>query len=356
MPVRKDPRTGSWYYRLYRGKSYFEGGFRSRKDAESAEAKKLTQVDSGGVNQTRSIQDQTLAEAGNLFFENHSKRNKRSWRNDRARIAVIGDFFKQRRMSAVTPEEIESFLNTVQDKYGIKDTTRNHYLALLKAIYNRMKKWRLYFGENPAFYVEMKKVPRARVRFLYPSEEKLLTPVVSRDPIVWPYYVAALHTGMRIGELVRMKVGDVSLSIRDIFVPNSKSSRSRHVPVSEELAAYLESRMSGRKPEDSVLPNVIRDYVSRRFRSLCHQAGIENFQFHDLRHSVAARLLNKGEPIYKVSKILGHSSVLVTEQHYGHLSLADLQDSIKQVDGIMSVAFAAICSRTLKKEGEMQVV
>lgn len=354
MPIRKDPRTESWYYRFYRGRSYFKGGFRTADQAKEAERNRLSRVVEGGTSLERPTKDRTLAEAGSLFFENHSKRNKRSWKNDRGRIAVIGRFFGKRRLNAVTPEEIESFLNTVQSQYGIKDTTRNHYLALLKAIYNRMRKWRLYFGENPAFYVEMKKVPRARVRFLYPAEERLLTPVVSQDPIVWPYYVAALHTGMRIGELVRMKVGDISLSIRDIFVPNSKSSRSRHVPVSEELAAYLGSHILGRKPEDNVLPNVIRDYVSRRFRRLCHQAGIENFQFHDLRHTVAARLLNKGQPIYKVSKILGHSSVVVTEQHYGHLSLADLQDSIKQVDGIMSVAFAADLQQTQILKGELQ--
>src|SRR5439155_2855220 len=120
-----------------------------------------------GANPERPAQDLTLAEDGRLFFENHSKRNKRSWKNDRARVKIVARFFGKKLMKDVTPEELESFLNAVQRKYGIKDTTRNHYLALVKAIYNRMKKWRLYIGENPAFHVEKENVPHARVRFLY---------------------------------------------------------------------------------------------------------------------------------------------------------------------------------------------
>jgi integrase len=81
-----------------------------------------------------------------------------------------------------------------------------------------------------------------------------------------------------------MKVQDISLSIRDIFVPNSKSSRSRHVPVSEELAIFLAGQIAGRKPEDCALAGVIRDYVSRRFRWLCYKTSIADLKFHDLRH------------------------------------------------------------------------
>ena len=259
---------------------------------------------------------------------------------------MLGRYFGQKLMRDVAPEDLEGFLECLQKRYGIKDTTRNHYLALVKAIYNRLKKWRLYRGDNPAFCVEMKKVPRARVRFLYPSEEKQLTPVVTQDAIVWPYYVVALHTGMRIGEIARMKVEDISIGLRDIFVPDSKNGRSRHVPMSDELATFLEGQIQGKKPEDYALAGVIRDYVSRRFGWLVKRSSIADLRFHDLRHTFAARLLTKGVPIYKVSKILGHSSVVVTEQHYGHLSLADLKGAISCIEGVVSVPFAADLQRS----------
>jgi integrase len=159
---------------------------------------------------------------------------------------------------------------------------------------------------------------------------------------------------MRIGELVRMKVQDISLSIRNIFIPNSKSGRSRHVPISEELAVFLEKQITGKKPEDSALASVIRDYVSRRFTWACSKSGLVDLRFHDLRHTFAARLLTKGVPIYKVSKILGHSSVVVTEQHYGHLSLADLGAAIGCIEGVISVPFAADLQRASEPEGKLQ--
>ena len=202
----------------------------------------------------------------------------------------------------------------------------------------------------------MKKVPRARVRFLYPAEERALSLVVSEDILVWPYYVVALHTGMRIGEIARMKVEDISITIRDIFVPNSKSNRSRHVPMSEELAVFLESHLAWKNASDHALAGVIPNYVSRRFKGLCERSGVVNLKFHDLRHTFAARLLTKGVPIYKVSKILGHSSVVVTEQHYGHLSLADLREAISCIEGVVSVPFAADLQQGLPKKGELQAV
>jgi len=314
----------------------------------------LNRVVDGGENLERPTKDLTLAEAGQMFFENHAKKNKRSWKNDRARIAALSRYFGQKRMNQVTPEELDAFLDAVQQKRGLSDHTRNHYLALVKAIYNRLKKWRLYFGNNPASYMEMKKVPRARVRFLYPAEEKALTPVVSEDSLVWPYYVVALHTGMRIGEIAKLKVEDISISLRDIFIPNSKSNRSRHVPMSEELAVFLTAHVSGKNTSDHALAGVTANYVSRRFKGLCERSGVANLKFHDLRHTFTARLLTKGVPIYKVSKILGHSSVVVTEQHYGHLSLADLKGAISCIEGVVSVPFAADLQQSVPKDGELR--
>jgi integrase len=257
---------------------------------------------------------------------------------------ALTQYFRSKRMNQVTPEDLEAFLDHEQSTHGLSHHTRNHYLSLVKSIYNRLRKWRMYRGDNPAEYIEMKKIPRARVRFLYPAEEKQLTPVVLQDSIVWPHYVTALHTGMRIGEIVRMKVEDIAFATQTIFVPTSKSSRSRYVPLSEELASFLTECTVGKNPSDYALAGVTASYVSRRFGWLCEQAGVVNLKFHDLRHTFASRLLSRGVPIYKVSKILGHSSVVVTEQHYGHLSLADMSVAISRIEGV--VTFAADLQRT----------
>jgi integrase len=67
-------------------------------------------------------------------------------------------------------------------------------------------------------------------------------------------------------------------------------------------------------------PRHCRWFISSEFTKVCRKVGVPNFVFHCLRHTFAARLLGRGVPIYKVSKILGHPGVQVTEQHCGHLN------------------------------------
>ena len=137
MSIRQDSRTKKWYYRFWRGRSYFRGGFRTYDQAKKAEVGRLNRVIENGVYASEPARELTLAEAAKLFFENHSQKNKRSWKNDRARVAAIGNFFKKTPMKDVTPEGLEEFLDRLQERCSIKDSTRNHYLALIKAIYNR---------------------------------------------------------------------------------------------------------------------------------------------------------------------------------------------------------------------------
>src|ERR1700693_800680 len=116
MSIRQDSRTKRWYYRFYRGRSYFKGGVRTYDQGKDAEVKHFDRVIERGTHPERPLQDLALAEAGNLFFEKHSKINKRSWKNDRARVAHIARFFGKKLMREVTPEELEQFLNATQKK------------------------------------------------------------------------------------------------------------------------------------------------------------------------------------------------------------------------------------------------
>jgi hypothetical protein len=92
MPIRQDSRTKRWY-RFYRGRSYFNGGFRTHEQAKEAERRRLNQVVDGRTNLQCSAKDLALAEAGQMFFENHARKNKRSWKSDRARIASLSEYF-----------------------------------------------------------------------------------------------------------------------------------------------------------------------------------------------------------------------------------------------------------------------
>ena len=69
-----------------------------------------------------------------------------------------------------------------------------------------------------------------------------------------------------------------------------------------------------------------KDYVSHKFKKEVRRLGIKNARFHDLRRTFGLNLIKQGMSIYKVSKLLGHSSVRTTEQHYAPLLTVDIED------------------------------
>ena len=123
----------------------------------------------------------------------------------------------------------------------------------------------------------------------------------------------ALHTGMRIRELMGIRVKDIDLVMSQIFIPNSKTSKSRYAPMSPNVEAFVAAQMKGKHQEAKLLPNWSYTHLRKHFRDCGSVTGIADLRIHDLRHTFAQRLLAKGESIYLVSKLMGHSSVGVTQ-------------------------------------------
>ena len=343
MSVKQLP-NGEWFYRFnLKKQAYRIQGFRTKAEAESAETIKKSEILRRPATSQGYNDNLKLCDAADVFFEEYARPFKKSWKCDRARIKIIKEFFGQRRIKDLTPRDVDAFRAYVaKNMDGMKGKvtlhTVNHYHAILKAIVNWAKKKRMYFGDNPAWGVPMAKVERAKVRFLTPDQEMRLTPIVARNARLWPYYVLALHTGMRIGEIVRIRVCDVVRYPEPmIFIPHSKSRRSRYVPLSESAQEVVAARIQGNNPEALILDCVNGETVNEWFKDCCKEAQVMDFTFHCLRHSFAGFMLSRGVPIYKVSKILGHSSVVVTEQHYGHLDRSVLTEEIKHIEGIVTL-------------------
>lgn len=336
---------GTWFFRFQSGKrAHRQQGFRTRVEAEKAETMKKAEAIRRAATSSEVNDHLTLAEAADTFFEEYSRPFKRTWMSDRAHIRTIKTFFGNKKIRDIRPRDVEAFrafvLRTVKNRRGeaIKLHTVNHHHKDLKAIINWAKKKRLYSGENPAWGVDMARVPRARVRFLLQEEERRLTPVVAKRARLWPYYVIALHTGMRLGEITAIRVKDIYLHPNPmIFIPNSKTSRSRHVPLHGLALDVVKERMKGKVPESVLLEVYQGRTISDWFREACLEAYVENFTFHCLRHTFAGHMLSKGVAIYHVSKILGHSGIAVTEQHYGHMDKSVFSRDIHNIGDVITV-------------------
>lgn len=344
MSIKQLP-NGEWAYRFnFQKRCYRRQGFRIRLDAEKAETLKKSEVIRRHKSGQDGNDDLRLADAADVFFDEYSQPHKRTWKMDRTHIAAIKAYFDCRRIRDISPRDVEAFRRWVHKTgRGLKQAQRtlhtvNHYHAALKAIINWAKKKRMYFGENPAWGVEMAKVEKARVRFLTPEEEKRLTPIVAKNSRLWPYYVLGLHTGMRLGEISAIRVRDIiRYPSPMIFIPNSKTRRSRYVPLSGLAAQIVADRLEGKQEETRLLDAVHKTTASEWFNESCKEAQVSDFTFHCLRHTFASFMLSKGVPIYKVSKMLGHSTVVTTEQHYGHLDRTELSKEIHHIDGVLSL-------------------
>jgi integrase len=178
-----------------------------------------------------------------------------------------------------------------------------------------------------------------------------------RAPRYYPLFLSALRTGLRQGELLALQWGDLDYRSRFIEVQRNytrgqictpKSGESRRVDMSLELLRALTDLRTERQLEaaangwkeipDWVFCNAIGGLLDpdnlrkRVFASLLTASGLRRIRFHDLRHTFASLLLQQGEsPVY-VKEQMGHSSIQVTVDLYGHLIPGGNKQAVDRLD------------------------
>ena len=158
-----------------------------------------------------------------------------------------------------------------------------------------------------------KGVPRTRV--FSQSELELLFNNVS-DQEFGDFIKFAYYTGARSGEIRQIS----KESIKDDYIlVNGKTGR-RTVKLNSQAKEIMNR-------QDSPW-SYSKGFVSHKFKKEVRKIGIKNARFHDLRRSFGLNLIKQGISIYKVSKLLGHSSVTTTERHYAPLLTTEIEDFV----------------------------
>jgi integrase len=123
--------------------------------------------------------------------------------------------------------------------------------------------------------------------------------------------ICGLDTAMRRGEVLKLRWRDVDLSARTITIiaMNSKTARERTVGITNRLQAELEQlwEVSPQDPDGLVFG--IRDNFKNAWRSACKDAELQDFRFHDCRHTCITRWVSKGLPIAEIMRLSGHSTL-----------------------------------------------
>jgi integrase len=198
---------------------------------------------------------------------------------------------------------------------AVKDATINRELTTLKHVFTMAKKWGLT-EHNPVKEVKFFRIDEKVERVLSPQEEAKLLDAAS--PHLRLILVIALHTGMRRGEILRLSWDHVDFRQRCVIVAQSKSGRVRRIPMNSQLTSILEHV----KKTDLYVcgdPETGKPFGSVRtaFLAAARRAKIGRIRFHDLRHTFATRLVERGVDLATVAELLGHSTIMMT-MRYAH--------------------------------------
>jgi len=174
----------------------------------------------------------------------------------------------------------------------------------------------------------------ARIRFLDAKEQRKL--LAASNGAIRDLLAAALVTGARFGELSRVLVRDFDAVNKSVFIAESKSGRSRHVPLPAGGASLFEGLAAGRDGSEPLLRQEngkawAPTTYHRPMRAVLASAGIENVTLHELRHTYASTMVRGGAPLMVVAQALGHSDSRMVEKHYAHLAPSYVTDTIRRL-------------------------
>lgn len=199
------------------------------------------------------------------------------------------------------------------------------YLATLSHVFNTaVKEWE-WLETNPLSRVKKPIESRGRVRFLDDAERERLLQVCkeSDSRLLYPVVVLALSTGMRKGEILNIEWKHVDFARRRILLHETKNGERRAAPLVGLAYDLLKERAKVRRldnpyvfpAKDSSQPGDVRT----AWNSALKQAKIEDFRFHDLRHTAASYLAMNGATLAEIAEVLGHKTLQMVKR-YAHLS------------------------------------
>jgi integrase len=249
------------------------------------------------------------------YIRDYARISKKSWKTDLGRVKEMKEFFRGKLISSITAQDVEKYkAKRVED--SVQLTTVNKCLQILSRMFNLAISWG-YLTNNPAKGVKkFPEEPFRRKRVLNREEEKMLfTAIIPKH--LRSMVQIFLNTGLRRKELFQLRWENIDFKNRQLFIKDTKTSRSRYIPMNETVYNELKALQQNGRNQGLVFvnPKTGRAFVDirRAFYGACHRAGIKNLLLMDLRRTFATRLLEAGVDIITVQHLLGHTSVTTTQ-------------------------------------------
>jgi integrase len=241
--------------------------------------------------------------------------------------------FDSLKLSSIRKIDLQAYLTERVTQKASPYSVRKE-LVFLTHMFRLAVEWEI-IPVNPAIGLKAPKLPPGRVRYLQPTELKALLEVCKSG--LREIVAIAVSTGMRRGEIIGLRFLDVDMVNRRILLPQTKNGDSRVVYLNDIAMMVLNSVTHG-LPGDLIFSSWTAPQVTQEFGRVVRKLKIENFRFHDLRHTAASWMRMAGADIHTVAELLGHRN-LATARRYQHLSPAFLGEAVAKLDTVFGAAF-----------------
>ena len=253
----------------------------------------------------------------------------KSIRTERNRVLAWAREFGNRPLGQITRTEIEAWRREKMAR--CRPATINRDLSRLRRMFSLAVEWEL-LEESPMAGIRFLRENNARTRYLSLEEcQRLIASCIA--PHIRALVTVALHSGMRLGEILDLHWYDLDFASGFILVRDSKNGESRHVPMDATLFALFRAyphRLGTDLVFSSPAGGRIVD-VRTGFQNACKRAELTDLHFHDLRHTFASQFVMAGGDLYILKEILGHKSPAMAAR-YAHVSPTYLIKSIDRMN------------------------
>lgn len=310
-----------WMSFVYEGRQVRRStGTADKRLAEAILGKIRAQIVEGRFFEKPKEEPHTFEELMERYLTEHAARRANRQREQYC-VNNLKGFFGNPQLSHITPKQIVTYKNK-RFADGVKPATINRELTTLKKAFNLARREWEWCTDNPVCRVSMERENNTRDRWLTADEEKRL--LDASLPWFREVVLFALDTGMRMGEITALTWAGVDFFRRTVTVFRSKNGERRTIPINKTVLALLEHKHSKRdKNAELVFTSQAGTAldganIRRALASALKISRIQDFHFHDLRHTCATQMVQAGVDLYKVQRILGHKSPIMTQRYAHH--------------------------------------
>jgi integrase len=310
----------------------------TRRAAEQYERELRDALLTGRHNQEEVVPAPKLAEFAKDFLTVYATVNNKPSERKAKEIILrkhLVPSFGEMRLDEIDAQAIERF-KARQNKTGLSNKTVNNQLTVLGTLLQTAVEWKHINAVPP-----MRRLPvqRPKFDFLTFEEADRLVQAAAKEPAWNAMIVVALHTGLRLGELLALQWDDCDLVTGTMVVRRSnwqghigppKSGKDRTLPLNTLAVGALKRHrhLKGMWVWCNNEGNFLnKDDLRLALRRIRKRAGLRHFDWHVLRHSFASHLAMRGVPLKAVQELMGHASIEMT-MRYAHLSPDVRKDAV----------------------------